>query len=80
MTGCVGITNGVDYTVWDPEHDTHIAANYSRDDLSGKKICKQDLLQRFGLLEELDRPLISDYLSVGQHKRVMTSSAKLRAK
>jgi starch synthase len=44
-----GILNGVDYGEWSPERDPHIAAQYSVDDLSGKAICKRDLLQYFGL-------------------------------
>ena len=43
-----GITNGVDYDLWNPETDPHIAANFSADDLSGKRECKLDLLRRFG--------------------------------
>jgi starch synthase len=54
-----GITNGVDYDVWDSETDPHIAANFSADDLSGKKECKLDLLRRFGLPEEPERPIIA---------------------
>ena len=53
-----GILNGVDYDEWDPQTDKHIAANYSTDDLSGKRECKRDLLSHFGLPEDLDRPLI----------------------
>ncbi|HEX8881417.1 MAG TPA: glycogen synthase GlgA [Candidatus Acidoferrum sp.] len=45
----VGILNGVDYTAWNPAKDGLIAANYSAKDLSGKQICKQDLLETFGL-------------------------------
>jgi starch synthase len=55
----VGVTNGVDYEVWNPETDPHIAANFSADDLSGKLECKRDLLRRFGLPEETDRPIIA---------------------
>ena len=55
----VGITNGVDYEIWNPETDPHIAANFSADDLSGKRECKIDLLRRFGLPEEVDRPIIA---------------------
>ena len=55
----VGITNGVDYDVWNPETDPDIAANFSADDLSGKRECKIDLLRRFGLPEEVDRPIIA---------------------
>ena len=54
-----GITNGVDYELWNPETDPHIAANFSADDLSGKLTCKLDLLRRFGLPEEPERPIIA---------------------
>lgn len=54
-----GITNGVDYDVWNPETDAHIAAHFNRDDLSGKLKCKLDLLQRFGLPPEPERPIIA---------------------
>jgi len=54
-----GITNGVDYSVWNPETDPHIAKNFSVDDLSGKRECKLDLLRRFGLPEDPNRPIIA---------------------
>ena len=54
-----GITNGVDYGIWNPETDPHIAANFSADDLSGKRECKLDLLRRFDLPEHADRPIIA---------------------
>ncbi len=54
-----GILNGADYTEWSPETDRFIAAHYSTDDLSGKRICKQDLLREFDLsAEAMDAPLI----------------------
>jgi starch synthase len=55
----VGITNGVDYSVWNPETDPHIAANFSTDDLSGKRECKLDLLRRFGLPADERRPVLA---------------------
>ena len=55
----VGITNGVDYGIWNPETDPHIAANFSLDDLSGKRECKLDLLRRFGLPEDPNRPVLA---------------------
>jgi starch synthase len=54
-----GITNGVDYDLWNPETDQHLAANFSADDLSGKRLCKLDLLRRFSLPEEPERPIIA---------------------
>jgi starch synthase len=44
-----GILNGVDYDHWHPEEDEYIACRYSSQDLSGKAVCKEDLLARFGL-------------------------------
>jgi starch synthase len=55
----VGVTNGVDYEVWNPETDPHIAANYSAEDLAGKRECKLELLLRFGLPLEPERPIIA---------------------
>jgi starch synthase len=55
----IGITNGVDYDVWNPETDPDIAAPFSADDLTGKRECKVDLLRRFGLPLEPERPIIA---------------------
>jgi len=52
-----GILNGVDYDEWNPEEDPLIAANYSRDDLLGKRLCKRDLQRAIGLPERPDVPL-----------------------
>ena len=55
----VGVLNGVDYAAWNPAKDTLIAAKYSPKDLNGKQVCKQDLLQTFGLpSDSLQRPLM----------------------
>ena len=54
-----GITNGVDYSIWNPETDPHIAANFSAEDLSGKRECKIDLLRRFDLPQDADRPILA---------------------
>jgi starch synthase len=55
----VGILNGVDYTAWNPEKDKLIAARYSAKDLTGKRACKQALLQLFELpYEDLTKPVI----------------------
>jgi starch synthase len=52
-----GILNGVDRTVWDPEHDTSIAARYSETAPAGKAICKRALQAEVGLTEAADAPL-----------------------
>jgi len=54
-----GILNGVDYSAWSPEHDSFIIVRYSANDLSGKRLCKKDLLEQFKLpSEDLSRPVI----------------------
>jgi starch synthase len=56
----VGITNGVDYEVWNPATDTHLPAHFDAGHLEGKRACKLELLRGFGLPEDLDRPVIAN--------------------
>lgn len=44
-----GILNGVDYSLWDPAQDGHLAAHYTPENLEGKRACRADLLHAFGL-------------------------------
>ena len=44
-----GILNGIDADEWNPDKDVHLAATYSRDDISGKELCTRALLKDFGL-------------------------------
>src|SRR6202790_4158824 len=55
----VGILNGVDYSAWSPDKDKFIPMKYSAKDLSGKQVCKQALLELFGIVQEhAARPVI----------------------
>ncbi len=54
----VGILNGVNYGVWNPEIDPFISQRYSAHNLLGKKVCKADLQQSFRLPENANVPLI----------------------
>jgi starch synthase len=53
---CVGILNGIDTNVWNPETDDYIVKNYSKRNVhSGKKANKAWLCESFGL--DPERPL-----------------------
>jgi starch synthase len=54
----VGILNGVDYDVWNPETDTFIPQRYGPSNLAGKKVCKADLQQTFQLVQNPRAPLL----------------------
>lgn len=55
----VGVLNGIDYEVWDPATDPHIAANFSAaDPFEGKAACKAALQQEAGLPLRPDLPLV----------------------
>ena len=45
----VGILNGIDPILWNPATDPEIEANYSAEDLAGKKRCKAALQKAYGL-------------------------------
>ncbi len=53
-----GILNGVDYEEWDPRDDRHIAAAFDQTQQAGKAVCKQALLDEFGLATDPDLPVI----------------------
>ena len=51
-----GILNGCDYQQWNPATDALLPANYSLDNLSGKRTCKRTLQQQLKLPAS-DQPL-----------------------
>jgi starch synthase len=66
----IGITNGVDFEVWDPETDPELPAHYSVNDLAGKHECKRALLQQFHLPVEMDRPIFASVTRLTSQKGV----------
>lgn len=53
---CVGILNGIDFTVWNPETDTMLAKNYKISNVvSGKKANKKIICDTYGL--DINKPL-----------------------
>lgn len=53
----VGILNGIDPEVWNPETDPHITAPYSIGDIAGKRRCKAALQRAYGLPHRAHVPL-----------------------
>ena len=45
----LGIGDGIDTDEWNPATDSHIAAHYTAENLTGKKECRRDLLHAYGL-------------------------------
>lgn len=55
----IGILNGVDYSEWNPETDPYLAAHYSGYNLDGKLACKRDLLEKYHLPVDLEKPVVA---------------------
>ena len=53
-----GILNGVDYRLWNPGDDIHLAQGFTGRDLSGKRACKAELQRELGLDIDPGIPLI----------------------
>jgi starch synthase len=53
-----GILNGVDYSTWDPQTDPHIAFRYEWKDLSGKEMCRKELIKIYKLTGSKEFPII----------------------
>ncbi|MGA4644481.1 glycogen synthase GlgA [Limisphaera sp. 4302-co] len=63
-----GILNGVDYEEWNTEHNPHLPASYSVQDLSGKAVVKRALLREVGLPEEEGVPLFGTVTRLAEQK------------
>ncbi|MEW5894710.1 MAG: glycogen synthase GlgA [Candidatus Omnitrophota bacterium] len=55
--GVIGILNGLDYSIWDPEHDGLISRRYSGQFPDGKADNKKEVQLGFGLPARPDAPL-----------------------
>src|SRR5437016_806440 len=53
----VGILNGIDPDLWNPETDPELTGTYSSEDLSGKRRCKAALQRAYGLAQRAHTPL-----------------------
>jgi len=48
LTDLHGIINGIDTAVWNPATDASLPARYSAENIAGKALCRERLLQEFG--------------------------------
>lgn len=55
----LGILNGIDDQVWNPNRDTDLAAPFGPGELGGKARCKRALQREAGLTEAADVPLLA---------------------
>ncbi len=63
-----GIVNGIDYAVFNPEKNTDIPANFSKNDMKNKVLCKSELQRLFGLPESAVTPMIAMVSRLASHK------------
>ena len=45
----MGITNGIDYTEFNPKTDKNLVKNYDLSDMTGKEACKKEIVEKFGM-------------------------------
>ena len=63
-----GVLNGIDLKRYDPAADSHITANYSKDDMAGKSADKAALQRMMGLREEPYTPIVAIVSRLVSHK------------
>jgi starch synthase len=54
-----GVLNGLDYDVWDPAADRHLARTFDADSLDGRLANKRALQARLGIAQRDDVPLVA---------------------
>lgn len=74
-----GILNGVDTEEWNPATGKHLAANYSREDLSGKAACKADLQRAMGLPVRPEVPVLGVISRLADQKGIDLVAASAEA-
>lgn len=65
-----GILNGVDETVWNPETDALIPANYGAKSLSKKKQCREALIKMFSLRLNKRTPILCMITRLSEQKGI----------
>jgi starch synthase len=73
-----GITNGVDYGKWNPETDPFLPARYSRENMDGKRACREELQRRMGIEIDPAAPLAGSVSRVTYQKGMDVLAGALR--
>ena len=63
-----GILNGIDLDYYNPETDKYLFKNYTKEDVSGKAICKAELQKMLNLPQREDVPILAVISRLVSHK------------
>ena len=66
----VGLINGVDTAIWNPATDEQLPARYSPQNMSGKKVCRAELLKRCGFTGAFKGPIFGVVARLAAQKGV----------
>jgi starch synthase len=64
----IGITNGVDYAVWNPATDSLIASRYDAEDLTNRARCRGALQRELGLAIDAEAPIVANIARIVPQK------------
>ncbi|MBI5883501.1 MAG: glycogen synthase GlgA [Elusimicrobia bacterium] len=74
-----GVLNGVDYDLWDPQHDHYLPKRYSANSfVQGKAACKAELQRRCGLEPDPEVPLIGVVSRLDRQKGLDLAASALK--
>jgi starch synthase len=65
-----GLLNGVDNSVWNPAVDALLPARYSAVNISGKSVCRTELLKRCGFTPEFKGPVFGMVARLTEQKGI----------
>lgn len=66
----VGLLNGVDTAIWNPATDALLPAKYTAANLSGKQVCRTELLKRAGFAPDFTGPIFGMVCRLTEQKGV----------
>ncbi|MBI4678405.1 MAG: glycogen synthase GlgA [Elusimicrobia bacterium] len=76
-----GVLNGVDYEVWNPQTDQHLAKRYSASNVAqGKAACKAELSRLCGFEDRPETPLIGIVSRLDRQKGLDIAAAALKSR